>query len=67
MKLPSPQVRQYLYGIVTTALPLLAFLKVIDVVSIPLWLSVASAVLGTGAGVTAFAAVRQQRKDGTLQ
>lgn len=65
--LPSPAVRQWLYGIVTTALPILVVLKVIAPEDVPLWLALSAAVLGTVGGGTAFVAIRSQRKDGTLE
>lgn len=63
----TPQVRQYLYGVVTAVLPLLVALKVIDPTLVPLWLYLAGSILGTVGGGVAFTAVRQQRKDGTVQ
>lgn len=62
MKLPSPQVRQYLYGVVTAVLPLLVALKIIDPALVPIWLALAAAILGTVGGGVAFTALRQQRK-----
>lgn len=61
MKL-TPQVRQYLYGIVTAVLPLLVALKVVDPTLVPLWLSLAGAILGTVGGGVAFTHLRKQRK-----
>lgn len=62
----NAQQRQWIYGIVVAALPLLVVLKLINPADVPLWLALAGAVLGTGAAGTAFVAVRKQRKDGTL-
>jgi protein-S-isoprenylcysteine O-methyltransferase Ste14 len=59
--------RQWLYGIVVAALPLLVVFKLVKPEDVPLWLALVGAVLGTGAAGTAFAAVRRQRKDGTLE
>lgn len=67
MKLPSPQVRQYLYGLVLTAMPLLVALNIVDPTLVPLWVNLAGAALGTTGGGVAFAAIRGQRKDGTIQ
>lgn len=66
LTLPTPAARQWLYGIVTAALPLLVVLKVVAPEDVPLWLALAAAALGTVGGGTAFVAVRSQRKDGTL-
>lgn len=64
---PTPQQRQWLYGVVVAALPLLVVLKLVQPEDVSLWLSLAAAVLGTGAAGTAFVAVRKQRRDGTLE
>ncbi len=66
MKLPNAATRQWLYGIVVAALPLLVVLKLINPGDVPLWLSLAGAVLGTGAAGTAFVALSQQRKTGEV-
>lgn len=59
----TPQVRQWLYVVLTAAVPLLIAYGIVDAVQAALWLALAAAVLGTG---TAAVAVRKQRKDGTL-
>lgn len=61
--LPSPQVRQYLYTVVTFAIPILVVYGVVDAEQVALWLALAAAVLGTG---TAGVAIKRQRNDGTL-
>ncbi|MGV0785092.1 phage holin [Mycolicibacterium sp. XJ775] len=65
--LPTPAVRQWLYGIVVAVLPLLVVLKVVAPEDVPLWLALAGAVLGTAGAGTAFVALRGQRKDGTVE
>lgn len=64
MKLPSPQARQYLYGLILTAMPLLVALNIVDPTLVPLWLNLAGAILGTAGGGVAFVALRGQRKNG---
>jgi hypothetical protein len=59
----TPQVRQYLYLVITAAVPLLVTRGILDSDDVYLWLGLATAVLGTG---TAAVNVRRQRKDGTL-
>lgn len=61
--LPSAQVRQWLYHVLTLLVPILVVYGILDADQLALWLSLAAAVLGTG---TAGAAVTQQRRDGTL-
>ncbi len=67
LQLPSPQVRQHLYGIVTAALPILVALNFVDPTLVPLWLNLAAAILGTTTGGVAFVALHGQRKDGSVQ
>lgn len=43
----TPQVRQWLYGIVTALVPLLTLYGVIDDTAAPLWAAVAASVLST--------------------
>lgn len=43
----TPQVRQWLYGIVTALVPLLTLYGVIEAEAAPLWLAVAASVLST--------------------
>jgi uncharacterized transporter YbjL len=59
----NPQVRQWCYGILTVAVPLLIGYGILDAVQAALWLALGGAVLGTG---TATLAVASQRKNGTL-
>lgn len=59
----TPQVRQWLYSIVTVAVPLLMVYGIVDAETAPLWLGLAAAVFGTG---TAAVAVANQRKNGVL-
>jgi len=63
----TPQRRQYLYGLVTTILPILVALNYVDPTLVPLWLNLAGALLGTAGGGVAYAALRGQRKDGSVQ
>lgn len=67
VSLPSPQVRQYLYGLILTGMPLLVALNIVDPSLVPLWLNLAGAILGTAGTGVAFAALRGQRKDGSVQ
>lgn len=60
---PSPQARQYLYGIITVAMPILVAYGIVDANQVVLWLALAGQVLATG---TAAVAVAQQRKNGVL-
>ena len=66
-RLTTPASRQWLYGIVVAALPVLVVLGLVNSEDVALWLALAGAVLGIGATGTAFAAITKQRKDGTLQ
>lgn len=47
----NPKVRQYLYGIVTAAVPVLIVYGIVDHHEVTLWLALAAAVLGTGTAV----------------
>lgn len=67
MKLPSAQVRQYLYGVVVAAVPLLLILGVIVPEDVEVWLQLAAAILGLGTTATAGAALTRQRKTGTVE
>jgi hypothetical protein len=67
MPTPTPKQRQWLYGIVVALLPVLVAFKLIDPDQLPLWLTLAGAVLGTGAAGTALVAVTKQRKNGILE
>lgn len=48
----TPQIRAWLYGIVTAIVPILTIYGIIDQNAAPLWLALAASVLGTA---TAFA------------
>ena len=43
----TPQVRRWAYGIITAAVPLLVVYGVIEEATAPLWIALASSVLGT--------------------
>ena len=43
----TPQVRAWLYGIITALVPILTVYGIVDQTSAPLWLSLAASVLGT--------------------
>ena len=43
----TPQIRAWLYGIVTALVPILTIYGIIDQSTAPLWLSLAASVLGT--------------------
>lgn len=59
----NAQLRQYLYGIITVAVPILVVYGIVKAEDVPMWIALAAAVLGTG---TATVAVTKQRRDGTL-
>jgi len=43
----TPQVRAWLYGVVTAIVPLLTIYGIVDQSTAPLWLALAASVLGT--------------------
>ena len=43
----TPQVRAWLYGIITAAVPILTVYGIVDQTTAPLWVSLAASVLGT--------------------
>lgn len=43
----TPQVRAWLYGIVTAIVPLLTIYGILDQTAAPLWLALGASVLGT--------------------
>lgn len=43
----TPQLRAWLYGIVTAIVPLLTIYGIVDQTAAPLWLALAASVLGT--------------------
>lgn len=59
----TPQVRQWLYVIVTATVPLLMAYGIVDAEKAAPWWGMAAAVLGTG---TAAVAVAAQRRNGIL-
>lgn len=48
MKMPSPAVRRWAYGVVTAAVPLLVAYGVVEAEVAPLWVAAGASVLGTG-------------------
>ncbi len=65
-KLASPRGREYLYALATAALAFAVGYDWIAPDKLPLWLGLVAALFAIGGTGTAFVAVRQQRKDGTL-
>jgi hypothetical protein len=65
--MPNAQVRQWIYGVVTAVLAVLVVYKIVDADAVPLWLTLAAAILGVGATGTATVAVSKQRKNGSLR
>jgi hypothetical protein len=61
--LSNPKFRQWLYTVITIAVPILVSYGVVDANQVPLWLALAAAVLGTG---TATISVAKQRAAGVL-
>lgn len=47
----TPAVRQWLYGIITAAVPILIAYGVVESADAALWVALAAAVLGTGTAV----------------
>lgn len=43
----TPQVRRWLYGILTAAVPLLVVYGILEADAAPLWVSLAASILGT--------------------
>lgn len=43
----TPQIRAWIYGIITALVPILTIYGIIDQSTAPLWLSLAASVLGT--------------------
>lgn len=62
----TPKVRQYIYGIVVAAIPLLLIAGLIAPEQAALWLNLGAAVLGLGTTTTAAAAITSQRKNNIL-
>lgn len=61
--LVSPKFRQWLYGVVLVAVPILIAYGVVSAEHAALWAALAAAVLGQG---TAFTALAQQRRAGVI-
>lgn len=64
--LPSPAVRQWSYTVSAAGLAVLVYYGVVESDAVPLWLGLIAAV-GMVSNGTAAAAVRQQRRDGTVK
>lgn len=62
LPIPNEKVRLYLYSLVTAALLVLVFYKLVDPTAVPLWLSLAGTVLGIASSGTATVALTKQRK-----
>jgi hypothetical protein len=60
MKLLTPTVRLYLYGVISAALPLLVTAGVMAPEAMKDWLFLAAAILGLGSNVLAAANVKPQ-------
>jgi len=59
MKIFTPQVRTYLYGVVSSALPLLVTAGFLAPADVQQWLLLAAALLGLGSNIMAVANVKQ--------
>jgi hypothetical protein len=46
--MPSPEVRRWMYGVLTAGVPLLIAYGVIEQAVAPLWIALAGSLLGTG-------------------
>lgn len=62
LKLPSIEVRQWLYRIVTAAFAVLVGYQIISPDQVPMWLNLAGAILGVAASGIASIATGQQIK-----
>lgn len=58
MKVFNPQVRTYLYGVVSAALPLLVTAGFLAPEDVQQWLLLAAAILGLGSNIMAVANVK---------
>lgn len=58
----TPQVRGWLYGIITALVPLLIIYGVLDEQAAPLWLALAASILGTSTAL-AHTPIRPERLD----
>lgn len=60
MKILSPQVRTYLYGVVSAGLPLLVTAGFLAPADVQQWLLLSAALLGLGSNILAAANVTQK-------
>lgn len=58
----TPQVRGWLYGVLTALVPLLIIYGVLDEQTAPLWLALGASILGTSTAL-AHTPIRQERLD----
>jgi hypothetical protein len=65
--LPSIAVRQWLYGVIAAALALLVGLRLLDPTAVPLWLTLATALLSVGGHATAAYAAHSQIQAGEVE
>ena len=61
--IPSSDIRLYLYGLFTAALPLLVFYGVVTKDSLPLWIALGGAVFSQGGAAVA---LMHQRRTGQV-
>jgi hypothetical protein len=61
-----PEVRRYIYGIISAAMPLLAFFGLVGPKDSVLWLLLAAAVLGLSGGLLAIPNTTQASPGGTV-
>lgn len=67
MIITRPEVRRYIYGIISAAMPLLAFFGLVGPKDSVLWLLLAAAVLGLGGGLLAIPNTTQASPGGTAR
>ena len=66
MIITRPEVRRYIYGIISAAMPLLAFFGLVGPKDSVLWLLLAAAVLGLGGGLLAIPNTTQASPGGSV-
>lgn len=66
MKIPNIQTRQYIYGVVVAAIPVLLIVGAIAPEDVEVWLQLAAAALGLGTTTQAAIATAVQRKTGEV-
>lgn len=66
MIITRPEVRRYIYSIIATAMPLLAFFGIVGPEDAQLWLLLAAALLGLGGGLLAIPNTTQASPGGTV-